>query len=91
MTALLWSSLRGHLSAVRELVDVYKVNVFQKDKVCISSPTTHTHTHTRTRACTHTRTHTHTHIHTQYPVACKCTVQGQELGKAAILVSSSSS
>ena len=60
MTALLWASVHGHLPVVRELVDVYKVNVFQKNKVCISSPTTHTHA----------RTHAHTH----YPVACKCTV-----------------
>ena len=33
MTALLWASLKGHLPVVRELVNVYKVNVFQKDKV----------------------------------------------------------
>ena len=33
MTALLWASGYGHLALVRELVDVYKVNVFQKDKV----------------------------------------------------------
>ena len=40
MTALLWASLKGHLPVVRELVDVYKVNVFEKDKV-------------RVIACTH--------------------------------------
>ena len=33
MTALLWASLKGHLPVVRELVNVYKVDVFQKDKV----------------------------------------------------------
>ena len=33
MTALLWASYSGHLSVVRELVKVYKVNLFQKDKV----------------------------------------------------------
>ena len=33
MTALLWASYGGHLPLVRELVNVYKVNLFQKDKV----------------------------------------------------------
>ena len=33
MTALLWASYVGHLPVVRELVNVYKVNLFQKDKV----------------------------------------------------------
>ena len=33
MTALLWASLNGHLPVVRELVNVYKVDVFQKNKV----------------------------------------------------------
>ena len=33
MTALLWASLKGHLPVVRELVNVYKVDLFQKDKV----------------------------------------------------------
>ena len=33
MTALLWASLNGHLPVVRELVDVYKVDMFQKNKV----------------------------------------------------------
>ena len=33
MTALLWASYEGHLPVVRELVNVYKVNLFQKDKV----------------------------------------------------------
>ena len=33
MTALLWASLKGHLPVVRELVDVYKVDMFQKNKV----------------------------------------------------------
>ena len=33
MTALLWASLKGHLPVVRELVNVYGVNPFQKDKV----------------------------------------------------------
>ena len=66
MTALLWASKNGHLPVVRELVDDYRVNVFQQNKVYISSctivlpPHTHTHTHTRT----HTHTHTHMHIHT---------------------------
>ena len=36
MTALLWASLKGHLPVVRELVNVYKVNVFQKDKVSLT-------------------------------------------------------
>ena len=40
MTALLWASGNGHLPVVRELMDVYKVNVFQKNKV-------------RVIACTH--------------------------------------
>ena len=52
MTALLWASRHGHLPVVRQLVDIYKVKVLQKNKVCISSHTTHG------------RTHTHTHIHT---------------------------
>ena len=33
MTALLWASYVGHLPVVRVLVNVYKVNLFQKDKV----------------------------------------------------------
>ena len=33
MTALLWASYKGHLPVVRELVNVYKVNLFQKDEV----------------------------------------------------------
>ena len=33
MTALLWASYRGHLSVVRELVNVYKMDLFQKDEV----------------------------------------------------------
>ena len=33
MTALLWASYKGHLPVVRELVNVYKVDVFQKSKV----------------------------------------------------------
>ena len=33
MTALLWASYKGHLPVVRELVNVYKVNVFRKNKV----------------------------------------------------------
>ena len=33
MTALLWACYKGHLPLVRELVNVYKANVFQKDKV----------------------------------------------------------
>ena len=33
MTALLWASYVGHLPVVRELVNVYRVNLFQKDKV----------------------------------------------------------
>ena len=33
MTALLWASYGCHLPVVRELVNVYKVNLFQKDKV----------------------------------------------------------
>ena len=33
MTALLWASYVGHLTVVRELVNVYKVDVFQKNKV----------------------------------------------------------
>ena len=33
MTALLWASYKGHLPVVRELVNVYKVDLFQKDKV----------------------------------------------------------
>ena len=33
MTALLYASLKGHLPVVRELVDVYSVDVFQKSKV----------------------------------------------------------
>ena len=33
MTALLWVSLHGHLPVVRELVNVYKVNLFHKNKV----------------------------------------------------------
>ena len=36
MTALLWASLKGCLPVVRELVNVYKVNLFQKDKVRLS-------------------------------------------------------
>ena len=36
MTALLWASVKGHLPVVQELVDVYKVNVFQKNKVCVN-------------------------------------------------------
>ena len=39
MTALLWASLKGHLLVVRELVDVYKVNVFQKSRVSVTSCT----------------------------------------------------
>ena len=35
MTALLYASLKGHLPVVRELVEVYSVNVFQKSKVCM--------------------------------------------------------
>ena len=33
MTALLEASFRGHLPVVRELVNVYKVDLCQKDKV----------------------------------------------------------
>ena len=33
MTALLWASFKGHLPVVRELANVYKVNLFQKNKV----------------------------------------------------------
>ena len=33
MTALLWASVRGHLPVVRELVNMYKVDLFQKNKV----------------------------------------------------------
>ena len=33
MTALLWASYGGHLLIVRELVNVYKVDLFQKNKV----------------------------------------------------------
>ena len=33
MTALLWASYKGHLPVVRELVNVYRVDLFQKDKV----------------------------------------------------------
>ena len=33
MTALLQASVKGHLPVVRELVNRYKVNLFQKDKV----------------------------------------------------------
>ena len=33
MTALLWASLKDRLPVVRELVNVYKVDLFQKDKV----------------------------------------------------------
>ena len=36
MTALLWASFKGHLPVVRELVNVYKVNLFQEDKVCLA-------------------------------------------------------
>ena len=36
MTALLWASFGGHLPVVRELVNVYKVNLFQKNKVRLS-------------------------------------------------------
>ena len=33
MTALLWASFGGHLPVVRELVNVYKTDLFQKNKV----------------------------------------------------------
>ena len=33
MTALLWASFKGHLPVVRELVNMYKADVFQKNKV----------------------------------------------------------
>ena len=33
MTALLWASYKGHLPVVRELVKVYKADLFQKNKV----------------------------------------------------------
>ena len=36
ITALLWASLNGHLPVVRELVNTYKVDLFQKDKVCLA-------------------------------------------------------
>ena len=36
MTALLWASLNGHLSVVRELVNVYRADLFQKNKVCLT-------------------------------------------------------
>ena len=36
MTALLWASFEGHLPVVRELVNVYKADVFQKNKVRVS-------------------------------------------------------
>ena len=36
MTALLAASSKGHLSVVRELVNVYKVDLCQKDKVCLT-------------------------------------------------------
>ena len=34
MTALLEASFRGHLPMVRELVNVYKVDLCQTNKVC---------------------------------------------------------
>ena len=36
MTALLWASRSGHLPVVRELVNVYKVDMFQKNKVSLT-------------------------------------------------------
>ena len=36
MTALLWASSEGHLSVVRELVHVYKVDLFQEDEVSLT-------------------------------------------------------
>ena len=36
MTALLWASRQGHLSVLRELVNVYKADVFQKNKVSLT-------------------------------------------------------
>ena len=58
MTALLWASYEGHLPVVRDLVNVYKVNLFQKDKVRLthalvtvhynlSYRTTYVHAHTK--------------------------------------------
>ena len=36
MTALLWASVRGHLPVVRELVNVYMMDLFQKSKVHVT-------------------------------------------------------
>ena len=36
LTALLEASYEGHLPVVRELVNVYKVDLFQKNKVCLT-------------------------------------------------------
>ena len=33
MTALLWACRNGHLPVVRELINVYKVDIFQTDEV----------------------------------------------------------
>ena len=52
MTALLLASWYGHLPVVRELVDVYKVNVFHKDKVSILFMSiVQSHCHTRNVDC----------------------------------------
>ena len=36
MTALLCASYEGHLPVVRELVTLYKADLCQKDKVCLT-------------------------------------------------------
>ena len=46
MTALLYASLKGHLPVVRELVDVYSVNVFQMDKIHVRPGAHHNLYHT---------------------------------------------
>ena len=44
MTALLWASYEGHLPVVRELVNVYKADLFQKDEVRLTHALVTMHT-----------------------------------------------